>query len=848
MRHFSMKRREFLALTGVACSSAAVPPSWREAFPQERRYALYNFNYQAALGVGDERASIFNYRGELRSRHALVRWVFAGSRSTPSSQRLAPGYVPDVESLWNTHAGPARARISSVLWNGQWGDCLETVTTPIPAELQIFFPSYRPLRLEGSRLLSGDDVLVDGLPRNGVSLHLSAPQQAKAAPPPGPLLKPFLNYGLEHHFAAKTGNRYYLYWAVALTRPVPPRKCWFQWLVNDVGEIVLPSNETREHPMLHRFDVTARDNVVRVRCDPDPSVMASTHYRVEHALWMFDHTVDEAALVRGELNETALAHIGWDEGQPGVLRISFDAFAEGPRTIFLPYALEGRQTRAPSGGPVRSSDHWQTVLEKGAVFHSGDATIDNLYRASLINIFLLRTRYRGAGEHGEDLYVVKPGCGVYDNFWYRDGSYMVTALDRAGLPAEAEKSLRLFWQQSSQSPFKRWVQKADGAWDAPGREWDGQGQAPWALVNHFRLTGDVDYLRRVYPALRRGAEWIRRQTLSTRDQAPGRQTHYGHYGHYGLISPGIDEGEAPGAIYSYYLQRWALFGMQEIVAAAQVLGEAQDLAWMRPCCDEFHANLLASEEYAYKTTGKSQFLPASPDGAALDLWGIYNAVYPTGLLSPDSPMVAKTLDRSLAHWKEYVYTHNAPVNDGPLWLYMSIEWAFCFLLQDRRELFQRIFNSYVAHVSPVSAWCEGEYPAPFRMGTGDIPHGWAAAEFVHAVRNSFLLENSTNLELAWGVQPGWLRSGSEIRAQNAPSAFGVVDLAVHARENALHVTYRRTPQAGQAQPQRTRLHLPKVEQPLRQVVLNGRPLAITAGQTSIDLPASTHFRLPSDRP
>lgn len=140
---------------------------------------------------------------------------------------------------------------------------------------------------------------------------------------------------------------------------------------------------------------------------------------------------------------------------------------------------------------------------QAALFRTGDERLESLYRTSLINLFLLRTRYAAAQADGHDIYTVKPGVGVYDLFWDRDGAYITAAMDRVGLHEEAEKSLDVFWRQSDKAPLRSWVQKPDGRWD--GSELDAQGEAPWTLVNHYRLTADEDYLRRVYPSLRKSA-------------------------------------------------------------------------------------------------------------------------------------------------------------------------------------------------------------------------------------------------------------------------------------------------------------------------------------------------------
>jgi len=59
---------------------------------------------------------------------------------------------------------------------------------------------------------------------------------------------------------------------------------------------------------------------------------------------------------------------------------------------------------------------------------------------------------------------------------------------------------------------------------------------------------------------------------------------------------------------------------------------------------------------------------------------------------------------------------------------------------------------------------------------GDIPHGWACAEFMLLLRDMLFFEASEDTDphiyLAPGIQPAWLGNGEKIAVSNAPTAFG----------------------------------------------------------------------------
>ena len=60
---------------------------------------------------------------------------------------------------------------------------------------------------------------------------------------------------------------------------------------------------------------------------------------------------------------------------------------------------------------------------------------------------------------------------------------------------------------------------------------------------------------------------------------------------------------------------------------------------------------------------------------------------------------------------------------------------------------------------------------------GDIPHGWAAAEFQLLMRDICFFESGEDdgphVYLAPGVLPHWLAGGGEVRVRDAPTVFGV---------------------------------------------------------------------------
>ena len=442
----------------------------------------------------------------------------------------------------------------------------------------------------------------------------------------------------------------------------------------------------------------------------------------------------------------------------------------------------------------------------------------------MINLLLLRTKFKGAGNGGQDIYVVKPGAGEYDTFWSRDGAYISATFDLAGLPEEAEKSLRLFWQPHLTGILATWGQQDTGEWAAPVLEWDAQGQALWTLVSHYEFTRDKEWLRTVYDSIRKGALWMESATKQTRFvNENGQKPSF-----FGLLPVG--EGEAIAYGYNYYHNFWGVLGLRQTLKAADALQEENDLKWMRKLYEEYSSNLLASVKLAFQQAGNNKFIPATPFDPKAPIWGSMTALYPARFLDPHDPMITGTLE-ILDNQKQedcYIYEKNH------LWTYITVEGAMCHLLRDELPMFYTLFNGYVAHASPTNAWVEG-IDLPSRHGTGDMPHGWGAAEYVTMHRNSLVYENETKLELCWGVQPDWLPDGAKLSVRRALTKFGKCDFGLQRLGPTLVLDYDLAPLVGHPVPDEVRLHIPKLKESITSVRVNGIDHPLSPGQSVLKL-------------
>ena len=160
---------------------------------------------------------------------------------------------------------------------------------------------------------------------------------------------------------------------------------------------------------------------------------------------------------------------------------------------------------------------------------------------------------------------------------------------------------------------------------------------------------------------------------------------------------------------------------------------------------------------------------------------------------------------------------------------MTVDWAMCCLIRDDLAQFYKLYKSYAAHASPTHGWPECIY-VESRLGTGDTPHGWAAASYVLMHRNAFVYENEDALELCWGVHPEWLVDGAHFSVKRAPTRFGTLDLEMKRSGAALSLEYKLAPLTGQPKPREVRVHIPLgVRDEVRSIRINGTEQRVSAG-------------------
>lgn len=812
-----------------------------------------NTNIQTAIGVADVTATVVDRYGQLRRAEWGLEISLGEAKKPVTSwlptQSLAKGYLPIV----HTEFPPETGGLSLLAFSSDLGGAADYLRVNAGNESVhlLLTPST------GLPELSSGAVSVSGQPL----AVFSPPQKIEVIGPTEGLVSDgttgLVNWGtprvpcddsfrnirvgwegkpIRYIFPAAPERPSHVYLGFIESHWTQPGNRILDITVNGQKRILDPIKDAaKDQPVILDFLVEKADKIV---IEVVAAANAPDKNSTIAAIWLFDEKVDPNELLLGRLKNQARVYVDCGSASEKVARpavcISYEKGTEAWAKLPIAGQPTAEKTINPQGAIAAlaaAEEKWEKFLSKGAKIILPDEKLNNLYKTSLINLMLLRLHLPQESP-AEDIYVVRPGVTVYADFWYRDGAYLCRAFDVAGYPDEAEKSLRLFWRSKGLvNGNNAWLQAANGCWHYPPNEWDGQGQAPWALMSHYRFTRDKAWLEKVYPSLQSGAHWTRTSIQKTK-----WSTETPRPINWGLFPVGL--GEAIGEGYIYYHNFWGVFGMKEILEAARVLDKKDDVEWMEKVHTQFREDLLRSVKTAFETTGKGEYIPGDPFSSRLRIWGSLAALYPCGILEPNDPMLTGTLttmwqrmEQASPGEDQYIF-----FNNPKLWTYITTDWAECYLLRGELDKFYRLFNGYVRHASPTNAWIE-EIFLDSRIGTGDMPHGWAAADYILLLRDSIVSERDGGLHIAAGVQPNWLMKGP-VEVRDLPTEFGEVNLTIRREDRGqpLSVTVKMSkfPDAQEKLP--VTIHVPPGGDWDREKVLfNGQLLTAKANVVTSEL-------------
>ncbi len=204
----------------------------------------------------------------------------------------------------------------------------------------------------------------------------------------------------------------------------------------------------------------------------------------------------------------------------------------------------------------------------------------------------------GAYPHQPRRPALHPGPRRYSRSWIRDGALMGAALARVGLPQAGRDFIR--WYAGFQAPDGNLPDCADSAGCEWLPEYDCWGELIFAVMDHYRFSGDTAFLAEMWPAVLKSVDYmeaLRKRRLTPEYQTPEKRACYG------LLPESMShEGYMAHPVHSYWDDFWALRGFKDAAAMAAMLGETAQRERIARLCDNFQGTLSASLDLVIQRT------------------------------------------------------------------------------------------------------------------------------------------------------------------------------------------------------------------------------------------------------
>jgi hypothetical protein len=503
-----------------------------------------------------------------------------------------------------------------------------------------------------------------------------------------------------------------------------------------------------------------------------------------------------------------------------------------PGEAVPPFAAE--QIRAlsdadPAAAVAELVRFWEGFWSGAARFELPDPILNDIY--------LSRLATRAIHDVPISQDVVYNTCSpfFYFDHAYRDQAYVVYALDLAGLHDRAERLLRAYCMDVDEITDRGGIafdgqplqlgMLENGLWYTRPGQYDTQGENLWCLVQHYKLSGDRDWLAQTaYPYVRRGAMWI----------VNSRHRHMQEVGdpddpRHGLIEPGgMEVLEVGQGMHMYYMNAFAILGLREAHDAAASLGRTEDAERFGRECAELTASLHRSFRQTFRRTGLYEghlWFGVEPEGVGMyGFWAHNCLLWPCRAVDPFDPGWNATLRRledMAGDWGGGLHSEG----EGSYWPYIGVDRAIGHILRGEPDMALDYFCAFTDVAGGTLSWGEG-YQNVIAMG--DQPHFWADAQWLNLFRQLFVFEDGPVLMITPALFRRWHQDEQEVRVSGLPTHFGDLDLEIRPDRTGTRIEYRlrvssKGDQASRALERILLCVRAAGGRPIRTVTVNGRP-------------------------
>ncbi len=459
--------------------------------------------------------------------------------------------------------------------------------------------------------------------------------------------------------------------------------------------------------------------------------------------------------------------------------------------LAVPYFALPEQSRAQLGA-LRFDEElrgfrkfWTRELNRNAEFAAPENRIRDACRACLASDLILIDRDPKTG-----VLMPHPDPLGYEAVWAGDGSVCIQAMDRMGYHREAENMFDYFLARQGKEKPEGDVLSADGflSGDVDLRWMNQNGFVLWAMAEHYKLTRDEHWLRRVASQMIKGCDWIHRERARTKVLENGLKVK-----HYGLLPKG-----RPSDLYIwdhwYWTDTYSYMGLRGTADVLAAIGMKEEAARLSAEADDYKACMLDSIERSIDPNVKPPFLPPTPYRIGPPSFDFFNENWYT-ICSPLYMVEAGVLDAKsekvggTCHWLERygLYSGLPAFTAGMIDPYYVYNQSLTQLLRGEPAKFAWTLYSISAYAMAQGTYATIEGQNILTGFNSEVwsasrqPHLHSNSRFIDLVRIALLLEDGETLHLMAGTPREWLADGKVVEVRRMPSYFGEVNFTARSR-------------------------------------------------------------------
>ncbi len=458
--------------------------------------------------------------------------------------------------------------------------------------------------------------------------------------------------------------------------------------------------------------------------------------------------------------------------------VFFPAWAVAPKDYAM--LLEG------DGAEPRVESYWRALLEPGLQIEIPDVFFADIIRASQVNCMIAARNE----EHGARIspWTSADRYGPLES----ESNAVIRGMDMNGQPDFARRGLEFWLKTCNKEGFV-----------TLGYTIVGTGELLWTLGEHYDLTRDREWMKKVAPDVVRLCRWVIRQREKTkRLDARGREVP-----EYGLMPPGVSADWNRFA-YRFFNDSQYCLGLENAGKALADIGDPaapailEDVKTYRKDISRAYHWMQARTPVVPLKDGA--WVPADPSlmgcygnvedfmpGQSADLSYVYSVE-----LGAHHLVANKTLDPGSAdadwminyledvHFPRTNRVEAAGRSDDFDWGgFAKMQPYYCriaeiYALRDDVKPFVRSYFNTVPGLlnsEDLTFW-EDMGTNGFAYGGWNKTHetGW----FLSQTRITFVTERGDELWLAPFVTQHWLKDGMKVSVRNAPTRFGAVSYTI----------------------------------------------------------------------